>query len=195
MVEKSNKKKILLLSDDLRLNSGISTVSRDLVLGSCHVYDWVQLGSAINHPEKGKVLDLSEDAKKHTAVEDASVKIYCYDSYGDPLILRRLIEIENPDAILHFTDPRFWGWLYNMEHEIRSKIPLMYLNIWDDLPFPLYNKDAYASCDLLMAISKQTFGINVNTLAKGFNGKHEIVNIKNESISPLNFDVSNTYLL
>jgi hypothetical protein len=125
------KKKILLLSDDLRLTSGIATVSRDIVISTVADFDWVQVGAAINHPDKGKLLDLSEDTKKMTGVEDASVKIYCNDGYGDPLLLRRMLEIEKPNAILHFTDPRFWGWLYNMEHEIRQNIPLLYLNIWD----------------------------------------------------------------
>ena len=167
------KKKILLMSDDLRLTSGIATVSRDIVISTAKEFDWVQIGAAINHPEKGKILDLSEDTKNITGVEDASVKIYCNDGYGDSILLRRMIEIEKPDAILHFTDPRFWGWLYNMEHEIRQKIPLIYLNIWDGAGFigdtstdPMWNKDAYSSCDLLMAISKQTYGINKRILEK-----------------------------
>jgi glycosyltransferase involved in cell wall biosynthesis len=161
------KKKILLLSDDLRLTSGIATVSRDIVLNTIKEFDWVQLGAAINHPDKGKIFDLSDDAAQITGVPDASSKIYAHDGYGDPLTLRRLIDMEKPDAILHFTDPRFWGWLYNMEHEIRQYIPLLYLNIWDGAGLigntatdPMWNKDAYASCDLLMAISKQTYGIN-----------------------------------
>lgn len=167
------KKKILLLSDDLRLTSGIATVSRDMVLGTLHKYDWVQIGAAINHPDKGKVMNLSEDSNSITGLKDGYVKLYCHDNYGDPFILRRVIKIEKPDAILHFTDPRFWGWLYNMEHEIRTKIPLMYLNIWDgaglvgDTPTdPMWNADAYSSCDLLMAISKQTYGINHRILTK-----------------------------
>lgn len=167
------KKKILLLSDDLRLTSGIATVSRDMVIGTVDHYDWFQIGAAINHPDKGKIMDLSEDASKITGVSDASVKILCNDGYGDPLLLRRIIEQEKPDAILHFTDPRFWDWLYAMEHEIRQTIPLMYLNIWDGAGFigdtptdPMWNKDAYASCDLLMAISKQTYGINKRILEK-----------------------------
>ena len=61
---------------------------------------------------------------------------------------------------MHFTDPRFWQWLYNIEHEIRQNIPIMYYNIWDDLPFPHWNENAYESCDALMAISKQTYNIN-----------------------------------
>ena len=167
------KKKILLLSDDLRLTSGIATVSRDIVLGTAREFDWVQVGAAINHPDKGKVLDLSEDLRKTQGIDGASVKIYCNDGYGDPFLIRRLMDIEKPDAILHFTDPRFWGWLYDMEHEIREKIPLMYLNIWDgvgligDTPTdPMWNKDAYSSCDLLLAISKQTYGLNHRILRK-----------------------------
>ena len=160
------KKKILLLSDDLRLTSGIATVSRDMVIGTCHKYDWVQVGAAINHPEKGKILDLSQDARSITGVQDASIRIYCNDGYGDPFLIRNLMQSEKPDAILHFTDPRFWDWLYAMEHEIRTQIPLIYLNIWDDIPDPYWNKEAYSSCDLLMAISKQTYGINHRVLTR-----------------------------
>lgn len=160
------KKKILLLSDDLRMNSGIATVSRDMVLSTVDQYDWIQVAAAIEHPERGKIIDLSDDTRNVTGIADASVKIIPYNGYGDPFLIREIMEIEKPDAILHFTDPRFWEWLYEMEHEIRSKIPLMYLNIWDDLPDPWYNREAYSSCDLLMAISKQTYGINRRILKK-----------------------------
>ena len=53
-----------------------------------------------------------------------------------------------------------------MEHEIRQMIPIFYYNIWDDLPDPMWNSPYYASCDLLMAISKQTYGINKRCLKK-----------------------------
>ena len=66
---------------------------------------------------------------------------------------------------MHFTDPRFWIWLYNMEHEIRQNIPIMYYNIWDDWPAPHYNEFFYESSDLIMNISKQTVAI-VNEVAK-----------------------------
>ena len=36
----------------------------------------------------------------------------------------------------------------------------MYYNIWDSLPDPHWNAPFYASCDLLVGISKQTYGIN-----------------------------------
>ena len=38
------KKKILLLSDDLRMVSGIDTVSKEFVNGTMDRFDWVQLG-------------------------------------------------------------------------------------------------------------------------------------------------------
>ena len=46
------KKKILLLSDDLRMSSGVGTMSREFVLGTLKHYDWVQIGGAIKHPEE-----------------------------------------------------------------------------------------------------------------------------------------------
>ena len=154
-----SKKKILLLSDDLRLPSGVGTVSKHIVLGSLDKFDWVQLGAAVKHPDQGKVFDLSEDARKQSGVEDASVKIYPWSGYGDENILRKLLDDEKPDAILHFTDPRQWLWLYNMEHEIRQNIPIFFYHIWDDLPDPLYNRNYYESCDWIGCISKQTYGI------------------------------------
>ena len=162
----TKKKKILLLSDDLRMHSGIATMSREIVLNSLKEFDWVQLGAAINHPDQGKIFDLSQDVSTQTGIEDASVKIYCNNGYGDQDILRELIQIERPDVILHFTDPRFWGWLYAMEHELRQFIPIAYYTIWDGTPYPMWNKPFYKSCDLLMCISKQTHNI-VKQVLKG----------------------------
>ena len=162
----SNKKKILLLSDDLRMHSGIATQAKEFVMGTIHKYDWVQLGGAVKHPEEGKVIDMSEAVKNEYKINNVYLKIYPISGYGNPDILRELLKIEQPDAIIHFTDPRFWTWLYQMEHEIRQNIPIMYYNIWDDIPDPLYNTNFYRSSDMLMSISKQTYGINKRILSK-----------------------------
>ena len=47
------------------------------------------------------------------------------------------------------------------------------MNIWDDYPTPLYNKEYYESCDLLMGISKQT--VNINKLVLGEKAKNKVI--------------------
>ena len=73
-----------------------------------------------------------------------------------PALIRQLIKEQNIDAIFLITDPRYFEWLFQIENEIRKKTPIIYLNIWDDFPTPLYNKPYYEACDALLAISKQT---------------------------------------
>ena len=158
-IEKNQRKKILLLSDDIRMHSGISTMAREIVLGTAHHFNWVNLGAAINHPEAGNVLDVSADTNNITGIQDASVLIYPSNGYGSPEVIRQMMEVQKPDAIMFFTDPRYWIWLFQMENEIRKKVPLIYLSIWDNLPAPLYNRPYYESCDSIMAISKQTKNI------------------------------------
>lgn len=159
-VKKEDRKKILLLCDDIRMHSGIATMAREIVIGTAHHYNWLNLGAAINHPEAGKGIDMSHDVNTITGLVDSSVRVLPNNGYGDAMQIRGLLEQEKPDAIFIFTDPRYWTWLFEIEREIRNKIPLLYLNIWDDYPAPLYNKPFYESCDLLMSISKQTKNIN-----------------------------------
>jgi glycosyltransferase involved in cell wall biosynthesis len=163
-IPQSQRKKILLLCDDIRMTSGISTMARELVIGTAHRFNWVNIGGAIQHPDKGKRFDLNGDTNHHAGITDASVYLYPIDGYGSPEFIRQMIDMEKPDAIMIFTDPRYWVWLFQMEHEIRKQMPIIYLNIWDDLPYPMYNKPYYESCDGLLAISKQTENINRTVL-------------------------------
>jgi glycosyltransferase involved in cell wall biosynthesis len=163
-IPKEQRKKILFLADDMRITSGIGVMAREIVEGTCHRYNWVHVGAGVNHPEANKIVDISEALAKETNVDDAWCRIYPYNGYGDSRLIRQLIEVEKPDAILHFTDPRYWIWLYQMEHEIRQKMPILYYNIWDDLPYPMYNQGYYMSCDALFSISKQTYNLNKHVL-------------------------------
>ena len=156
----NERKKILLICDDIRVHSGVATVAREMVINTCQHFNWVNLAGAINHPEKGKHFDLSADTNTNAGIEDSSVFLYPVDGYGNPDLIRQLIQIEKPDAIMLITDPRYFDWLFAMENEIRKQCPIIYLNIWDDFPTPLYNKAFYESCDALLAISKQTKLIN-----------------------------------
>ncbi len=187
------KKKILLLSDDMRLPSGVGGVSKHMVTGTVKDFDWVQIGGAIKHPEEGKIIEMSAELQKITGVEDASVKIYPTTGYGNPDLLRQVMSIEKPDAILHFTDPRFWQWLYQMEHEIRQEIPLLYLTIWDDMPFPRWNEPFYESCDLLMCISKQTHNIVKNVVREYPKDDWQITYVPHGINSKIFFPIDNKH--
>ena len=172
-VKKEDRKKILLLCDDIRMHSGIATMAREIVVGTAHHFNWINVGAAINHPEAGKGIDISAEVNKFAGIDDAWVRVLPYNGYGDAMLIRSLIQTEKPDAIFIFTDPRYWVWLFEIEREIRNLIPIHYLNIWDDYPAPLYNKPYYESCDLLMAISKQTK--NINEIVLGESAKDKII--------------------
>ena len=159
-IPKDERKKILLICDDIRVHSGVATVAKEIVVGTAQHFNWVQLGGAIKHPDAGKRLDLSTSTNEENGLEDSNVLLYPCDGYGNPTLLREVITIEKPDAILLFTDPRYFTYIFNMEQELRKSIPITYLNIWDDYPAPMYNKPYYEACDLLMGISKQTVNIN-----------------------------------
>ena len=166
-IPKADRKKVMLMSDDMRFFSGIATMARECVMGTAHHYNWVNLGGSINHPEKGKIADLSEEINKNVGITDSYVRIYPVDGYGEPNVVRQIMDIEKPDMIMIFTDPRYWIWFFQMEAEIRKKTPVVYLNIWDCEPAPLYNFPYYDSCDLLMNISKQTNQLVKNVLTWG----------------------------
>lgn len=170
-IPQSERKKILLLCDDIRMHSGIGNMGKEIILNTAHHYNWLNLGAGIKHPEAGKIFDLSEEVNKHTGIKDSYVRVIPNDGYGDPMLIRSLIKTQKPDVIMIFTDPRYWVWLFQIEREIRSKIPIVYLNIWDNFPAPLYNRPYYESVDGLFAISKQTKFINEIVLGESSKDK------------------------
>ena len=169
----NERKKILFICDDIRMHSGVATMAREIVLGTSHHFNWVSVAAAIDHPETGKRLDLSQATNQETGNTDASVILYPNNGYGDANLLRQLIKTEKPDALFFFTDPRYYDWLFAIENEIRKQIPMIYINIWDDLPAPLYNRAFYESCDALLAISKQTK--NINEMVLGAKAKDKVI--------------------
>jgi len=185
----NERKKILLICDDIRVPSGVATVGRELVLNTAQHFNWVNIGGALQHPDQGKRLDLSQDTDTNTGLTDSSVYMYPVNGYGDANLIRQLIKIEKPDAIFLITDPRYFIWLFQIEGEIRKQIPIVYLNIWDDYPAPMYNQAFYESCDALLAISKQTK--NINELVLGDKAKNKIIEyvphgLNHDIFKPLN---------
>lgn len=150
----------------------MSGILRSTVLGTVDKYDYAIIAAGLNHPEKGKRLDLSQATKEETGVQDAYVMMYPYDGYGNPDLIRYLIEFEKPDVLMMMTDPRYYIHLFQMENEIRKHIPIVYLSIWDGGGgSPLFNKAYYRSCDGLLCISKQTEAITKVVLGEYKNEK------------------------
>ena len=93
-IKQKDRKTILLLTDDIRVHSGVAQIGREIVTHTSHRYNWVQLAGAIKHPDKGQIQDLSEATNKIVGIDDSSVKLYPCDGYGDPNLLKEVIRRE-----------------------------------------------------------------------------------------------------
>jgi len=159
-IPKNQRKTILFIADDPFLFSGIATMAREIIVGTSHKYNYINIAAGIDHPNAGQRIDVSEQINKMSGNEDSSVILYPFNGYGDVNLMRHILKNDKPDGVLIFTDPRFYQWLFSIENEIRKQCPIMYYSIWDELPTPLWNKAAYDSCDSLFGISKQTDNIH-----------------------------------
>jgi glycosyltransferase involved in cell wall biosynthesis len=190
-IPKEQRKRILLLSDDMRVPSGVGNVAREIVTNTSHKYNWYNLGAAINHPDAGKRFDVSGEINTKVGITDAEVIVQPNNGYGNADQIRQLVKQIKADAIFLITDPRYFTWLFQIENEIRKEIPIIYLNIWDDYPAPMYNRPYYESCDALFGISKQT--VNINRLVLGEKANKKILKyvphgLDADTFKPINKD-------
>ena len=86
-------------------------------------------------------------------------RIIPVDGYGTQEMIRSVIRTEKIDLVWFMTDPRFWGWLWEMENEIRPLCPMVYHHVWDNFPAPYFNRSFYLSNDHIVTISKVTHDI------------------------------------
>lgn len=108
-------------------------------------YTFRCLGGAIKHPNY-----------ETTAVTPDFI-IKPVDNFGTPDILRNVLVNERPDAVLLFTDPRQFMWVWEMEDEIRQFCPITYWHVWDNDPYPDFNDVWYRSTDLINCLSWKTY--------------------------------------
>ncbi len=150
----SEKKiKILTISDHPLVASGVGTQTRYIIEGLLKTgrYTVRSLGAAIRHEDYRpiRIAEYGEDWMIHPI-----------DGYGDPEIVREVLDEEKPDVLWFMTDPRFYVWLYAMSDEVRDRgVPLLYYHVWDNHPVPKFNKVFYDSCDYVGCISKLTHDI------------------------------------
>jgi len=151
------KKKIFVISDHPFSPSGVGTQTKYVIesLISTGEYSFICFGGAIKH-------DNYQPQKIEQYGDDWIV--YPVDNYGSQESVRSILRTEKPDMLWFMTDPRFFPWLWEIEDEIRSLIPMVYYHVWDNYPYPEFNKVWYNSCDYIACISKVTHDI-VKTVA------------------------------
>ena len=146
------KIKILTLSDMPFAPSGVGTQTRYMIesLLATGKYKFVSLGGAMRH------LDYKPIKTEEYGDDWVTFPV---DGYGSKEMVRSIIRTEKPDILWFMTDPRFWGWLWEIENEIRPLMPMVYYHVWDNYPYPHYNKKFYDSNDMIACISKVTHDI------------------------------------
>ena len=145
----SKKIKVLVIADHPFAPSGVGTQTKYFceALLKTGKFSIVNLGGAMKHHDykPQKVQGWDEDWR-----------VFPVDGYGNPDIIRSIIRTEKPDILWFMTDPRFFGWLWMIENEIRSLVPMIYYHVWDNFPAPMFNRNHYLSNDLVVTISKVT---------------------------------------
>ena len=48
-IPKDQRKKILFLADDMRVTSGVGTMAREIIEGTAHRFNWVQVAVSYTH--------------------------------------------------------------------------------------------------------------------------------------------------
>jgi len=149
------KKKILVLSDHPLSPSGVGTQTKYMIeaLLKTGRYQFICLGGAVKHKDytPQKVEPWDEDWR-----------IFPIDGYGNHEIIRSIMQKERPDVLWFMTDPRFFGWLWQIENEVRVNMPMVYYHVWDNFPHPVFNDIYYRSTDKVVCISKVTHEILQN---------------------------------
>lgn len=157
----SDKIKVFTLSDMPFSPSGVGTQTKYIceALLNSGKFKIVSFGGAVHHPNNQPM---------KTEVYGDDWITFPVNGYGNPDMVRSLLRQEKPDILWFMTDPRFWGWLWEIENEIRPLMPMVYYHVWDNYPYPVYNKVFYSSNDRIAAISKVTHDI-VTTVAPEVN--------------------------
>lgn len=145
-----NKKiKILTISDHPLSPSGVGTQTRYMIEAMLKTgkYSFVCLGGAVKH---------NDYRVQKTQEWGDDFIIVPVDGYGTQDLIRQLLKQQKPDILWFMTDPRFYGWLWEIEDEIRCNVPMVYYHVWDNKPYPKFNKPYYTSNDVIATISKVT---------------------------------------
>jgi glycosyltransferase involved in cell wall biosynthesis len=157
METEPKKIKVLTISDHPLSPSGVGTQTKYFIVEMLKTgkFQFISLGGAIQH-------DNYQPTQMEEFKEDWT--IFPVEGYGNQDTIRSVLRTHKPDMLWFMTDPRFFPWLWEMENEIRSLCPMIYYHVWDNYPYPTFNKIWYDSTDVIATISKVTSDI-VRTVA------------------------------
>lgn len=151
----TKKIKILTISDHPFSPSGVGSQTKYFIVEMLKTgkFQFVSLGGALKHENMTptKTEEWGDDWL-----------ILPVKGYGNPDVIRSVLRSHKPDILWFMTDPRFYYWLFQMENEIRPLCPMVYYHVWDNYPYPKYNKVNYSSVDFIASISKVTSDIVQN---------------------------------
>lgn len=148
-----NKIKLLVVSDDIRLNTGVGIQLRKMLQGLNRTgqYDIAQIGIS-NFPSKNNIV--YESTRIYPARYDAKT-----DSFGNVDHLTMVLEREKPDILLLFSDPRLFTYIFYMDNVIRPNVKLVLYHTWDNEPFPKFNLPWYSACDYIVMLSRFSYNL------------------------------------
>lgn len=153
------KKKILALCDHALSFSGVGTQAYHLFQGLLDTgeYQIRSFGAAVKHADYTTVSVPPLKANSKWSEGDFIIKPI--DGFGNPDMLRQALVTERPDVLFLFTDPRFFLWVWEMEEEVHQICPIVYWHVWDNEPWPEYNRVLYDSTDLINCHSHLTYSM------------------------------------
>lgn len=154
-MSEKNRIKILWLSDHPLVPSGVGCQAKYTIteLLKTEKYQFFCFGGAIKHPS----YDLQQVSPE--LFGEGNFVIKPVDGHGDKDLLRKALAEFKPDALVLFTDPRFFMWCWEMEDEIRAVCPIVYWHVWDNDPTPEFNRPVYWATDFIMPLSLKTYGL------------------------------------
>lgn len=154
-MSEKKRRKILWLSDHPLIPSGVGIQAKYVIDGLLKTgeYKFVCLGGAIKHPNYQPQMVAPEEYGNENWI------IWPVDGHGNKEQMRKFLAEEKPDAVVLFTDPRFFTWVWEMEDEVRAVCPIVYWHVWDNDPLPDFNKAIYDATDYIMTLSLKTYGL------------------------------------
>jgi len=182
-----NKIKVLVLADHPLSPSGVGTQTKYMIESCLKTGDFqfICFGGAIKHHNYAPI-------KVEPYGDDFIV--FPVDGYGNHDMIRSALKTHKPDVLWFMTDPRFFGWLWEIENEVRAAVPMVYYHVWDNYPYPKFNKVWYDSTDVVVSISKVTHDI-VQTVSPDVESHYLPHAVDSEVFKPLEAEEYGNFIL